>query len=269
MITRELLSSVEETLAPLQVEWVIIGLAYTCVALSDGSCGLAATLNEKSDCQAFHRAATLVGSPALDLARGLLSTDPLLSALGLATVNATLVTRLPSQQLPSQSVAPLDALVVSKNDVVGLVGYIGPLIRPLRERAEKLLVFERNPTKRLPGVLPDWATELELPRCDVVFISGTAFINKTIDHLLELSTGRVAVAGPSTPMWPELLHLKGVVGLFGAKVRSPEAALRTIAEGGGTKALFRDGVDKIALISPTLLVATHKSSNDSDVSCSI
>lgn len=250
MIAKELLSSAEATLATLQIERVVIGLAYTGVILSDGSCGLAATLNERGGCQAFHRAGTSAGRPALDLARGLLSADPLLSALGLATVNATLTARLSSQQVPSQNVAPLDALAVSKNDVVGIIGYIGPLVRPLREQAKELLIFERDPTKRLPGVLPDWAAELELPRCDAIFISGTAFINKTIDHLLELSNGRVAIVGPSTPMWPNLLGLKGVVGLFGAKVYNPEIALRTIAEGGGTKALFHNGVDKIALTSP-------------------
>jgi len=126
-------------------------------------------------------AGTMTGQPALDLTHGLLSADPLLSALGLAT------------------------------------------------------------TKRRPDCQPSIV---------IFFVSGTALINKTIDHLLELSKGRVAIIGPSTPMWPELLRLKGIVGLFGAKVRSSETALQTIAEGGGTKALFRNGVDKIALTFP-------------------
>jgi len=245
MIARGLLSSAEATLAALQVKQVVIGLAYTGVMLSDGSCGLAAILNERSGCKVLHMTGTMTGQPALDLAHGLLSADPLLSALGLATINAALTAKL-----PLQNDEPLDALTVGKNDVVGLVGYIGPLVRPLRERAKELLIFERDPSRRLPGVLPDWAAEWELPQCDVVFVSGTAFINKTIDHLLELSKGRVAIIGPSTPMWPELLRLKGIVGLFGAKVHSPEIALRTIAEGGGTKALFHNGVDKIALTFP-------------------
>jgi len=95
MIARGLLSSAEATLAALQVKQVVIGLAYTGVMLSDGSCGLAAILNERSGCKVLHMTGTMTGQPALDLAHGLLSADPLLSALGLATINAALTANLP------------------------------------------------------------------------------------------------------------------------------------------------------------------------------
>ena len=63
---------------------------------------------------------------------------------------------------------------------------------------------------------------------------------------LELARGRVAVIGPSTPMWEGLLSL-GIEYLFGARVRDPKGVLRTVAEAGGTKALFRHGLEKVAL----------------------
>ncbi|NOX44311.1 MAG: hypothetical protein GXO72_01045, partial [Caldiserica bacterium] len=51
---------------------------------------------------------------------------------------------------------------------------------------------------------------------------------------------------PSTPMWEGLLAW-GIDWLFGARARDPEAVLRTVAEGGGTRALYRHGLEKVAL----------------------
>ena len=232
------MGAAEERLRGLEVARVVVGLAYTGVLLSDGSCGLAATLIEDGGCRAHPAAGRLTGRPAWELAQGLLSPDPLDSSLGLATVNAA----LGDEAGPSPD--PVAALGVGKGDVVGLVGYIGPLIEPLKEAAGELLVFERNLSR--PGVLPDWAVEMELGRCDVVYLSGTTFINKTVDWLLSLTRGRVAVIGPSTPLWPGLLQ-RGVNWLFGAKVEDPGRALAAVAEAGGTKALYRNGLVKVAL----------------------
>lgn len=241
MIAEELLAAMEEKLQGLEVERAVIGVAYTGILLSNGGCGLAATPHERGGCAAFPGAGTLAGRSAWELAQGLLSADSRRSALGLATVNAVL-----SPDLPVANVEPLEALAVSKKDVVGMVGYIAPLVRPLREQAKELLIFERDPHRNSPGILPDWAIEWELSRCDVVLLSGTTFINKTVDHLLSLCRGRVAIIGPSTPMWPGLFSY-GINWLFGAWVRNPELALRVVAEGGGTRALYRNGLAKVSL----------------------
>ncbi|MBC7098857.1 DUF364 domain-containing protein [Candidatus Bipolaricaulota bacterium] len=239
MIVSRLLTASKGRLLGLEVERVVIGLAYTGVLLSDGRCGLAATPHEGQGCVAYARAGTLGGMPAWELAQGLISSDPLTASLGLATVNAA----LGEEMQPSPD--PLEALGISEDDVVGMVGYIGPLVGPLREKARKLLIFERD-LSRAPGLLPDWAVELELPRCDVVFLSGTTFINKTVDRLLSLCRGRVGIIGPSTPMWPGLFEW-GVDWLFGARAPDPARILRVIAEGGGTRALYRNGLVKVAL----------------------
>ena len=237
-VVRKLLDVVEERLSPLEVKRVVIGVVYSAVLLSNGSLGLAATPLSLGRCRTHPKAGELAGRGALELAQGLLSVDPLDSALGLATVNAV----LGDGACPSPD--PVEAMQIKNTDVVGVVGYIGPLVRALEGRAREVLVFERDPTR--PGVLPDWAEEMELPRCDVVFLSGTTFANKTVDRLLELTRGRVAVIGPSTPMWEGLLSL-GIDYLFGARVRDPEGVLRAVAEAGGTEALLRHGLEKVAL----------------------
>lgn len=237
-LVEELLAAAEGRLSGLRADRVVIGLAYTAVLLSDGSLGLAATPRGAWGCRTHPAAGELAGTGAVALARGLLSADPLVSALGLATVNAAFSGE------GEASPDPVEAVGVGEGDVVGVVGYIAPLVRALEGRAKEVLVFERDPSR--PGALPDWAVETELPRCDVVFITGAAFANKTVGHLLELCRGRTAAIGPSTPMWAGLLQ-RGIDYLFGARARDPFAVLRTVAEGGGTKALFRHGLEKVAL----------------------
>lgn len=247
MIVHNLIASIEAKLAKLTVEKVTIGLRYTCVVLSDGSCGLAATLDEGQCCNKFNWSGPLAGRPALELARGLATADPIASSIGLATVNAVF-----SEDAPLQEIEPIELLKIDKDDVVGMIGNIAPLARHITERAKELLIFERNPSQQSENVLPDWAVEWELPRCDAVFITGTAFINKTIDHLLDLCTGRVAIIGPSTPLWPELLgdiSLKRIVGLFGVRVCDPELVCQIVSEGGGTHALLKHGAVRAAFAS--------------------
>ncbi len=237
-LIEDLIAAIEGRLSRLEVERVVIGLAYCAVLLSDGSLGLAATPHGAWGCRTHPAAGELAGRRATELARGLLSPDPLDSAMGLATVNAV----LGEGARPSPD--PVEAMGVGREHVVGVVGFIAPLIRALKGRAKEVLVFERDPSR--PGVLPDWAVETELPRCDIVFITGTAFANKTVGHLLGLSRGRAAVIGPSTPLWEGLINW-GIDYLFGARARDTGAVLRTVAEGGGTKALFRHGLEKVAL----------------------
>jgi len=101
----------------------------------------------------------------------------------------------------------------------------------------QLSVLERRPGQ---GDLPDTACEYVLGEQDVVFMTATTLVNKTMPRLLELSrNARVVVAGPSTPLHP-LLFAHGVDLLGGLIVDDQDAAWRAVAE-GGHKALFLQG----------------------------
>ena len=81
-----------------------------------------------------------------------------------------------------------------------------------------------------PGALPDSASEFCLPLCDLVIITGSAAINKTMPRLLELSrNAQVILAGPSVSCCPELLRL-WIDRLHGRVITQPEAMLRAIVE---------------------------------------
>ena len=81
-----------------------------------------------------------------------------------------------------------------------------------------------------PGALPDSACEFFLPLCDLVIITGSAAINKTLPRLLALSrNAQVVMTGPSVSCCPALLEL-GIDRMQGCVITQPEAMLRAIVE---------------------------------------
>lgn len=255
MIIEEILESVKQELKARTIEDIRIGLGYTAVKLDDGSCGLAATMRDEISacCTVLERAGTLCNGRADSLADLALSPDALEAALGVATINAILGRRPLEGECEASEI--VRDLPIAKGDVVGMIGYFGPLIGPIRRACRELYIFER----RLPAfeaavgerasealrVYPDWAAELLLPKCDAVLISGTTVLNKTIDHLLQLCRGRVALVGPTTPL-SEIFAKYGVSLLFGSRVRDPTRVLRVVSEGGGTTT-FGSAVSKVTV----------------------
>ena len=86
---------------------------------------------------------------------------------------------------------------------VAVIGHF-PFAASALPNVSELLILERIVQ---PGDYPDSACEYVLPTCDYVFISGSAFVNKTMPRLLELSRDATTiVVGPSTPATPLLLE---------------------------------------------------------------
>lgn len=82
--------------------------------------------------------------------------------------------------------------------------------------ASEVYIIERDPK---PGDYPDSACEYILPDCDIVIMTASAAINKTLPRLLELSKNAVSIIiGPTTPLCPELKAL-GIDRLSGMVVR--------------------------------------------------
>ena len=87
------------------------------------------------------------------------------------------------------------------------IGVIGHLNMPssVYEQAKEVLILERNPR---PGDYPDSAWDFLLPACDVVILTASTLVNKTLPHLLDLCQNAYTIlAGPSCPMCPGLLEL--------------------------------------------------------------
>jgi uncharacterized protein (DUF4213/DUF364 family) len=224
-----------------------IGLGYVAAQLDDGRCGVAYTFRDEvhESCCVFREAGTISGRLASELVGWAKASDPVAAAVGLATMNALI-------EPPAEAVECdlLASLSLAQDDDVGMVGYFGPLVEPLRSRARNLYIFERGQEDQA-GVLLESATKMLLPLCQVVILSATTLLNRTIDGLLDLChiAREVAVLGPSTPLLPEVFRPRGVTLLCGVQVTDSARVLRVVAEGGGSPQL-RAGIRKLTIRIP-------------------
>ncbi len=205
---------------------VRIGPFWT--AVWSRGCGLASTtgLGEHEHGATFvEDAGSLTGKSAIELARLAYSERPLEAGIGLAGINSLV-------EVDEGNCIELNAgdLLVERgrDKKVALVGHF-PFVPALRRAAARLWVIELRPQ---PGDVGAEEAESIVPQADVVAITGSAFINHTIDRLLGLCRPRslVVVLGPTTPLSPVAFDY-GVDVVSGTLVVEPEVALRCLSEG--------------------------------------
>lgn len=126
------------------------------------------------------------------------------ASLALASANAFYNT--PERLSALQSSEPFDNYCTRGIDfrgkTVGIVGHMHGTAE-MRRDAKEIFILEREPRE---GDYPDPACDYLLPQCDVVLITGSSIINKTLPHLLELCRDAYTIlVGPSVPMCPDLL----------------------------------------------------------------
>jgi len=201
--------------------------AFQTAALTRG-CGLASTPHDPGP----HHSQTPVREPGLllnkdtlSLARMALSPSPLEAAIGMATINSLI-------EIDEQRCTELNAgeLLSSKGDgkKVAIVGHF-PFVPQLRSVAEELWVIERKPQE---GDLPEAEADRLIPQADIVAITGTAFTNHTLEHLLGLCNPKayVVILGGTTPLSPMLFDY-GISAISGTRVIDPKTVLHCVSQG--------------------------------------
>jgi hypothetical protein len=205
---------------------VRVGPFFT--AVWSRGCGLASTvMPEEHDHGAtfVQDAGALAGRSALELVRLAFSDSMLEAGIGLAAINSLL-------DVDESRCVELNAgdLLVERGRGrrVALVGHF-PFVPALREAAARLWVLELRPR---PGDVGAEEAQAAVPEADIVAITGSAFINHTIESLLGLCRpgSLVVVLGPTTPLSPILFDY-GVDIISGTKVVEPRPALRCLSEG--------------------------------------
>jgi len=202
------------------------GLFHTGVLTRN--CGLAATLPRDALRQAqpsVKEAGFLLEKTALELARMAYSESIPEAAIGMAAINSLL-------EIDEGRCLNLNAgdLIAEKGrgKRVAIVGHF-PFIPKLREITKALWVIEKNPQE---GDFTEAEAENLIPPADVVGITGSAFTNHTVEHLLKLCHPKayVVILGDTTPLSPILFDY-GVDAISGTKVINPELTLRCVSEG--------------------------------------
>ncbi len=206
------------------VKEVLTGAYWTAV-VSRG-CGLASTFRDDSHPhkKGVKNIGRLTEKTALELAQYALSDYPLEASIGMAAINSLI--EIDERTWIEKNAADI-LLEKGKNKNMAVIGHF-PFIPRLREGARNLWVFEQRP--REGDLRPEDAPRI-LPQCEVIGITGTVFINHTLEDLLLWARGRfVLLIGPTTPMTPFLFDY-GIHGLSGTIVVDPREAFRFISQG--------------------------------------
>jgi len=146
------------------------------------------------------------GKPLKELAAAAKSWNLTEAGFGMAAVNAFYNTPARLEQLGAYE--PFDNYcthgVNLKDKRIGVIGHLN-MPSSVYEQAKEVLILERNPR---PGDYPDSACDFLLPQCDVVIMTASTLVNKTLPHLLDLCKNAYTIlAGPSAPLCPVLLDL--------------------------------------------------------------
>ncbi len=192
------------------------------------NCGLASTPHDGGHHQ-YHapvgEAGSLLEKPVSALAQMAYSSSLLEAAIGMATINSLL-------EVDEGHCVEVNAGALlaekGKGKKVAIIGHF-PFVPRLRQMVEELWVIEKHPWE---GDLTEDKAFSLVPQSDVVGITGTAFINHTIEHLLSLCRPEtyVVILGGTAPLSPVLFDY-GVDAISGTKVTNPEAVLRCVSQG--------------------------------------
>ncbi len=239
-VLRDIISSISED-SP--VNEVRRGLHWTAVV--SRRCGLASTLSHggcshgKSD----GMEGGFTKMTALELAKLSLEEQSEKASLGIAAINSLLDVD-PEKHAGDDGLKIVKNMGESKN--ISVIGHF-PYLDNLAEKAKNLWIIEKQPQ---PGDHPEEKSEELLPQSDIVVITSTTLINKTLPGILKLcKKGSVKMLlGPSTPMAPVLFDY-GIDILAGSVVTEKETVLRSISEGASFMQLKkRGGVRFVSMI---------------------
>lgn len=222
-ILEELLKFLPDNSVPIRevmvgVHWVLVCSQY---------CGLASTLVNVGPHGHFRvrDVGALKQKSAQELASWALSGNLLEASLGMAALNSLLeVDENRLEQVNAEEVIAREG----KDKNVVIVGHF-PFIERIKPVTKNTWVIEKRP---FGDDFPEDAAREFIPQAHVVAITGTAFINHTIEGLLSLCHPEacVLVLGPTTPLTP-LLFQYGISFLSGARIVNKKDALVTIQQG--------------------------------------
>ncbi|MDL1958207.1 MAG: DUF364 domain-containing protein [Deltaproteobacteria bacterium] len=201
---------------------------HTCIhwtAVVSKNCGLSSTFQD--DCiphVPVRDAGNLAQRAALEVVEYARSDNLLEASIGMAALNSLI-------EIDEDRCVELNAFEIlaekGKGKNVCVVGHF-PFIPRMRKLANRLWVIEKRPQK---GDLSAEEAENVLPMADVVAITGTSFINHTVDELLSLCRKSfVVMIGATSPLSPVLFDY-GVDMIAGSKVVDPQKAIQCISEG--------------------------------------
>lgn len=224
----KILNDIMETITEdCGIQKMVVGAHWT--ATVSRNCGLSSTFHDPPPHRMVADAGNLLQKSARKLALYSMSDIQLEASIGMAALNSLIEINI-DKCVEMNALEVLEENGRGKN--VAVVGHF-PFVPKLKKTAGRLWVLELNPQK---GDLNADEAENILPGADVVCITGTSFINHSVEHLLHLcgKESFVMMVGATTPMSPVLFDY-GVDMVAGALVVDHEKAMTCIAQGASFK----------------------------------
>lgn len=244
MICQNIYSAAYDQLKGKTVTDIVVGISMLAVELDYSRIALSYTLrdNLKSGCSIFPSVQRAVGQPAESIAEWLVTgTDDIQRAIASATISAA--TR---KEYPSAAQTTPFGLSVREGDKVGMVGMIRPVIKQLKPYRPELYIFDKGKCSFHPDEPDLYPVEKQreiIPECDILILSGTTVINRTIDSLVDMASRarEILVLGSSTPMFPEGFRNSKVTVVAGSAWRyeDKKEIFTLVSRAAGMKALSR------------------------------
>jgi len=249
----------------LIVERAVMGLFFTGVKLSDGSGGICATLNRDvpdavccpSSSAQIHPPGKIRGRKAIDFLDDLTARSPLRRILAIAVLSALCQAARklapPGDYAVRRGVDALDAVDVPRDAHVVIVGAFVPVIKAMKARGQSFRILEKDSATlkadEMPFYAPAEQAPVEVPKADVLFITGTTLINDTLEPILAAAKPRakIVVVGPTASVSPEPFFRRGVSLVGGVDVTDPDLLLDLLAEGGSGYHFFGKAADRIIM----------------------
>ena len=197
----ELYDALIEGVAPETVTGTLSGQCWTAVE-TENAFGMAMTT--PVDTAPRMLSGDYPGMDLKELAQAAKSWNLTEAGFGMAAINAFYNTHERLEALNAYE--PFENYCTDGLDLhekhIGVVGHLN-MPQSVYEQAASVRILERSPR---PGDYPDSACDWLLPQCDVVIMTASTLVNKTLPHLLDLCRDAYTIlAGPSCPMCPGLL----------------------------------------------------------------
>jgi uncharacterized protein (DUF4213/DUF364 family) len=259
----------ERSPIPLEEVWLdylVIGLFFTGVKLSNGHAGVAFTpigeIPEAVCCPTtaarMPQAGDLEGRKASEIIQYATDHNVIKSAIGVATLNALSQSIIEYGEKAEYEVVKgvdgFDLLKIQPHETVSLIGAFGPYIKRLKMMGNPFYIIEKHPQPLRPDEMKYFKPEKEmapaLEKSGVVVLTGTSIVNHTVDSILHLIKNgkRAGIIGPTASMIPDAFFKKGVAIMAGANILDPDLMIKILKEGGSAYHLLKECSQKIAFV---------------------
>ena len=250
----------------LHLDDLVIGIFLTGVKLSTGHAGVAFTpmgeVPEAVCCPTsaarMPTAGNLGDKPVSQIVKYSLDPHVLKSAIGVATLNALSQLIIESEHVAEYLIVKdtdgFDLLKIQPTETVSLIGAFGPYIRKLKIMGNPFFIVERNIQTLRPDEMKYYKPESEmsfaLKQSEVVIVTGTTFVNHSIDTILSfVSNGkRTAIIGPTASVIPDAFFARSVNVMAGVRILGPGLMIKILKQGGSAYHLLKQCSEKIAFM---------------------